>query len=96
MDVSTPAGNIVKYTHEKSGLEQEVSEFSNRLIGLVLGDPRLELPDDRMVGVELHGLLASHVGRHCEGLASRTMNVRDTLTGRISESLGLHDTLHVG
>lgn len=51
---------------QESSLEEEVSEVSDSLVRLVLGDSALEFLDDGVRGVELHSLLASHVRGHYE------------------------------
>ena len=80
---------------EERGLEQEVRQVLDGLVRLVLVDSLLELDDDGVVGVELHSLLGSHVRRHC-GSAENVWMDPGQLTGRVSEGLGLHDSLHVG
>lgn len=49
---------------QEGSLEEEVSEVSDSLVRLVLGDSALEFLDDGVRGVELHSLLASHVRGH--------------------------------
>ena len=46
---------------QERGLEEEVGEVSDSLVSLVLGNSFLELLDDWVGGVELHGLLRGHV-----------------------------------
>jgi len=65
---------------QEGGLVEEIGEIADRLISLVLRNLALELLDDRVGRVQLESLLRGHVRRH----------------RGIPESLGLHDTLHVG
>mmetsp|Transcript_36274 Transcript_36274/g.82669 ORF Transcript_36274/g.82669 Transcript_36274/m.82669 type:complete len:537 (-) Transcript_36274:669-2279(-) len=65
---------------EEGGLEQEPDEVLDGLVALGLVGLDDELADDGVVGVDLHGLLGDHVH----------------LGGRVAESLGAHDALHVG
>ena len=66
---------------EQGGLEEELGDGLDGTVVLAIGlDLLLELLDDRGLGRDLEGLLGGHVGGH----------------GGVTESLGLHDTLHVG
>mmetsp|Transcript_2822 Transcript_2822/g.5959 ORF Transcript_2822/g.5959 Transcript_2822/m.5959 type:complete len:300 (+) Transcript_2822:299-1198(+) len=64
---------------EQRGLEEQVDEILDRLVALVGGGLGLELLHDRVLRVDLHRLLRRHVRRH----------------GRVAQSLGAHDALHV-
>ena len=65
---------------EEGGVEKQPDEILDGLVGLVSITLGLELSHDRVLGVDLHGLLGNHVAGH----------------GGIAKGLGLHDTLHVG
>jgi hypothetical protein len=81
---------------QERSLEEKVGKVSDSLVSLVLGDSLLELLDDRVVGVELHSLLGSHVRGHFTSAFEHLAQEGMLLTGRVSKSLGLHDSLHVG
>mmetsp|Transcript_13776 Transcript_13776/g.24581 ORF Transcript_13776/g.24581 Transcript_13776/m.24581 type:complete len:235 (+) Transcript_13776:227-931(+) len=69
-----------KARSQQRSVEQEPDQILNSLIRLVLVGLLLQLLDNGVARVQLHRLLGNHVGG-----------------GRgITESLGLHDTLHVG
>ena len=63
--MSMGSREIVKNTYEQSSLEQEVGQVSDRLVRLILGDTRFKFFNDRVLRVEFHRLLASHVRGHC-------------------------------
>jgi len=65
---------------KKRGVEQQPDKILDGLVGLVGVALGLELGHDRVVRVDLHGLLGNHVGGH----------------GGVAKSLRLHDALHVG
>jgi hypothetical protein len=66
---------------QERGLEEELSDGLDGTVVLAIRlDLLLELLDDRRLGGDLESLLGSHVRAH----------------GGVTESLGLHDTLHVG
>merc|ERR1719454_1036182 len=65
---------------EERRLEEEVDEVLDGLVALVGGGLGLELLHDRVLRVDLHGLLGGHVRRHRV----------------VAEGLGAHDALHVG
>ncbi len=54
----------VEARSEQGGLEQQQSQVPDGLVSLVLSDPSLEVDHDRVVGVDLENLLASHVLGH--------------------------------
>merc|ERR1712195_244591 len=61
----------------KHSIMKELKAKSAALVGGALG---LELLHDRVLGVDLHGLLGGHVRGH----------------GAVAQRLGAHDALHVG
>jgi len=65
---------------EERGVEEEVDEILDGLVGGVFVDLALELLDDGVRGVDFHRLLGDHVGGH----------------GGVAEGLVLHDLFHVG
>merc|ERR1719329_145077 len=65
---------------EQGCVEQEPDQILDSLVGLVSGGLLLEFGHDGMLWVDFHGLLGDHVRGH----------------GVVTESLCLHDTLHVG
>eukprot|EP01084_Bolivina_argentea_P299055 515473_1 len=64
---------------EQGGVEEQEDKVLDGLVGLVGVDLVLELLDDGVLGVDLHGLLGHHVRGH----------------GGVAERLVLHDLLHV-
>ena len=66
---------------QERGLEQELSDGLDGAVVLAVSlNPLLQFLDNSVLGRDFESLLGSHVGAH----------------GSITESLGLHDTLHVG
>merc|ERR1719329_1955320 len=65
---------------EQGCVEQQPDQILDSLVGLVSGGLLLEFGHDGMLWVDFHGLLGDHVRGH----------------GVVTESLCLHDTLHVG
>merc|ERR1712211_93286 len=65
---------------EQSSLEQEKNQILDGLVVLVRLCPLSEVLNDAVVGVDLEMLLGCHVAH----------------SGGVTESLGLHDPLHVG
>merc|ERR1719329_1297739 len=65
---------------EQGCVEQEPDQILDSLVGLVSGGLLLEFRHDGVLWVDFHGLLGDHVRGH----------------GVVTESLCLHDTLHVG
>lgn len=65
---------------EQCGFVEQDSQVLGGLVLLVVGNSPLELLDDRVVRVDLERLSALHVIGH----------------GRVSQSLGSHDSFHVG
>lgn len=66
---------------EQGGLEQKLDDRLDGAVVLTVGlDLLLELLDDRALGRDLEGLLGRHVAGH----------------GGVTESLSLHDALHIG
>merc|ERR1711998_496226 len=82
VDAAGKGGGLVEREArgEQRRLEEQVDEVLDRLVALVGGRLGLELLHDRVLRVDLHGLLGRHVRGH----------------GRIAQRLGAHDALHVG
>jgi len=82
VDAPSELGRLLegKAGRQQRGVEEEPDQILDGLVGLVGVALRLELGHNRVLGVDLHGLLGDHVRRH-RGVA---------------EGLGLHDALHVG
>merc|ERR1712100_287829 len=64
---------------EEGSVEQEPDQIFHSLVGFVCSSLLPELSHDGVLRVDLHGLLGDHVGSH----------------GVVTQSLSLHDTLHV-
>ena len=82
MDAGSEGGGVGEgeTRGEEGGLEEEADQL---LDGLVVGislELLVELDNDGVLGVDLHGLAGRHVGLH----------------GGVTEGLSLHDALHVG
>ncbi len=65
---------------EKGCVEEQPDEILDGLVALVLLSLVSELLDDGVLHVDLHGLLGNHVVGH----------------GWVSQSLGFHNSLHIG
>eukprot|EP00959_Pyramimonas_sp_CCMP1952_P094284 1972302-Pyramimonas_sp.AAC.1 len=82
VDAAAEGGGLVQGEAggEEGGLEEQQHEVLDGLVRLVSLGTLAKLAHDGVVGVDLHGLLGSHVGGH----------------GVVTERLRLHDALHVG
>lgn len=83
MDALSEASGLLngEARDQEGGLEEELNDGLDGLVVLAVGlNLLLELLDDGALGGDLEGLLGGHVAAH----------------GGVTESLGLHDTLHVG